>query len=89
MTPYALAGAGLFWQSRRVVLRELSNPVPEAEYQETSSQMTPGALAGAGAAFTIARTRLFAETRWRRVRADGGATTDLSLVGGVTLPLGW
>src|SRR5690606_20786253 len=37
VVPYALAGGGLFWQSSRIVLRELSNPVPEAGYRETSS----------------------------------------------------
>jgi hypothetical protein len=89
VTPYALAGGGLFWQSSRIVLRELSNPVPDAEYRETSSRSAAGVLAGVGATASVARVRLFGEARWTRVGADAGATTDLAILAGVTLPLGW
>ncbi|HEX3160542.1 MAG TPA: hypothetical protein VHQ45_18635 [Gemmatimonadaceae bacterium] len=89
IAPYALAGAGLFWQSDRVILRSVDNPVPDAEYRMTTSHTAAGPLLGAGATATVARARLFAEARWSRIGGDGGPTTNLALIGGVTCALPW
>lgn len=88
VAPYVLAGAGWFWQSDRIVLTDISNPVPDANYRQTSSQNSAGAILGAGATAPLARLRVFAEGRWTRVGADAGSTTDLSVLAGVTVPLG-
>jgi opacity protein-like surface antigen len=86
--PYVLAGAGWFWQSDRIVLTDISNPVPDANYRQTSSQNSAGAILGAGATAPLARLRVFAEGRWTRVGADAGSTTDLTFLAGVAVPLG-
>lgn len=84
---YVLAGAGWFWQSDRIVLTDISNPVPDASYRQTSSDGSVGAILGAGAAGSVARLRVFAEARWARAGSDDGATSDLSVLAGITLPL--
>lgn len=89
VAPYALVGGGLFWQSSRIALRDMSDPVSGAVYRETSSRSAAGVLAGLGATAAVGRSRLFAEARWTRVGGPQGATTDLSVVGGLTLPFGW
>lgn len=87
LSPYLLGGGGVFWQSDRFILRDLSNPVPDAAYRQTTSRAALGAVLGAGLTAEVARTRLFAEARWMRVGGIGGATTDVGVFGGVTLPI--
>ena len=87
VAPYVLAGAGWFWQSDRIVLTDISNPVPDAAYRQTSSRNTVGALVGAGATAPVGRLRLFGEARWTRA-GSSDPVTDLSILAGVALPLG-
>lgn len=85
--PYVLAGGGVFWQSDRHVLLDLSNPVPDAAFRQTTSRTAWGTLLGAGATATVARTRIFAEVRWTRLGGRDGGTTDLGLLAGVAVPI--
>jgi hypothetical protein len=89
VAPYALAGAGLFWQSDRVILRSVDDPVPDAEYRVTTSHTAAGVIAGAGATTVLAGAPVFAEARWTRIGAGEGPTTDLTLVAGARLSLPW
>lgn len=87
LAPYALAGGGVFWQSDRFTLVDLGNPVPDAAYRQTTSQLARGAMLGVGLATDAARTRLFAEARWTRVGGRDGHAADLGLVAGLALPI--
>ena len=89
VAPYALAGAGLFWQSDRIILHSVDDAVPDAEYRATTSHTGAGVIAGAGATTVLAGAPVFAEARWTRIGADDGPTTDLTLVAGARLSLPW
>ncbi len=87
VAPYVLAGAGWFWQSDRLAVSDLANPVPDAAYRQTSSLNQAGGILGIGGAADVGRLRLFGEARWTRA-GSADPTTDLSLLAGLTLPLG-
>lgn len=87
IAPYVLAGTGWFWQSDRLVVTDLANPVPDAAYRQTSSRNQVGGILGAGGAADVGRLRLFGEARWTRA-GSSDPTTDLSILAGLTLPLG-
>ncbi len=87
VAPYVLAGAGWFWQSDRLVVSDLANPVPDAAYRQTSSHNQLGGILGAGGAADAGRLRVFGEARWTR-SGSSDPTTDISILAGLTIPLG-
>lgn len=89
VAPYGVLGAGVAWQSERLTLTDRTNPVPDATFRQTTSWQTGVLLAGAGVATTGARLRAFGEVRWTRANVPDRRTTDVGLIAGLGIPLGW